>query len=101
MELKKYLDDSHYFSGKASDIIRHLGFVGIALGIAVFNLEEIELFRGDIAAWLLLAFGFTYFVWGVHRAIRHRRHEHWHEHGNQDGHSHYHSHTTISISIFN
>ncbi len=46
-----------------------LGFVGIAFGIAVFNLEVIESFRGGVAAWLLLIFGFTYFIWGVRRAI--------------------------------
>ena len=47
-----------------------LGFVGIAIGAAVFKLEAIESHRGDIAAWLLLVFGFTYFIWGLHRAYR-------------------------------
>jgi sulfite exporter TauE/SafE len=37
-----------------------LGFIGIALGMAVFKLEAIETFRGDIAAWMLIAFGFAY-----------------------------------------
>ena len=69
-----------------------LGFIGIALGIAVFKLEAIESFRGEIAAWLLIIFGFTYFVWGIHRAIRSRRHEHSHLHENQATHSHLHTH---------
>lgn len=69
-----------------------LGFIGIALGIAVFKLEAIESFRGEIAAWLLLAFGFTYFIWGVHRALRSRPHEHLHLHNGQETHSHPHTH---------
>lgn len=69
-----------------------LGFIGIALGIAVFKLEAIESFRGEIAAWLLIAFGFTYCIWGLHLAIRSRRHEHSHIHDNQAVHSHPHQH---------
>ena len=69
-----------------------LGFVGIALGVAVFKLEAIEAFRGDIAAWLLLIFGFTYFVWGLNRAIRNRPHRHLHEHHEEESHEHIHAH---------
>jgi sulfite exporter TauE/SafE len=69
-----------------------LGFIGIALGIAVFKLKAIEAFRGDIAAWFLIAFGFTYLVWGLHRAFRSKTHQHMHEHENQESHSHVHNH---------
>lgn len=69
-----------------------LGFVGIAVGIAVFKLEIIEAFRGEIAAWLLIAFGFTYLIWGIHRAICHKPHEHSHVHENGAVHSHSHQH---------
>ncbi len=69
-----------------------LGFIGIALGLAVFKLEAIESFRGEIAAWLLIALGFTYFVWGMHRAIRSRPHEHVHLHEDREPHSHSHKH---------
>ncbi len=69
-----------------------LGFLGVSLGLALFSLEAIESFRGSVAAWLLLIFGFTYFVWGVHRAVRARRHEHSHVHASQETHSHVHSH---------
>ena len=55
-----------------------LGFIGIALGIAVFKLEAIESFRGELAAWILIAFGFTYFIWGIHRAVRNQSHTHIH-----------------------
>ena len=45
-----------------------LGFLGIALGIAVTRLEGVESFRGGLAAWLLIAFGLAYFVRGMRRA---------------------------------
>ncbi len=69
-----------------------LGFIGVALGIAVFRLEAFESFRGELAAWLLLAFGFTYFIWGIHRAIRKRPHEHPHLHEGESAHLHLHGH---------
>ena len=70
-----------------------LGFIGIFLGVAVFKLEAVESFRGELAAWLLIAFGITYFVWGIHRAIRSRPHEHLHLHENSNDHIHSHVHT--------
>ena len=57
-----------------------LGFVGIALGIAVGKLEGVESARGEVAAWLLIGFGFAYFLWGVRRAWRGRAHTHSHLH---------------------
>ena len=69
-----------------------LGFIGIALGIAVFRLEVFESFRGELAAWLLIAFGFAYFIWGLRRAIRHRTHEHLHVHESGKPHLHPHKH---------
>jgi sulfite exporter TauE/SafE len=76
-----------------------LGFVGIALGVAVFNLEAIESFRGEVAAWLLLGFGFAYFVWGVRRAIRRRPHDHVHGHANGSAHLHTHAHAAAHTHI--
>jgi len=70
-----------------------LGLIGIFIGVALLRLEIIESVRGDIAAWLLMAFGFAYFVWGVHRAIRNRSHEHSHVHDGGVAHSHLHGHT--------
>jgi sulfite exporter TauE/SafE len=57
-----------------------LGFIGIALGITLFKLKTIESIRGELAGWLLLAFGFTYFIWGLRGAIRNRSHQHFHQH---------------------
>ncbi len=81
-----------------------LGFVGIALGLAVSRLEGFEAFRGRTAGWLLLGFGIAYFLWGVRRAIRNKPHVHSHlhaaagaavDHVHADGggdHTHPHSH---------
>ena len=70
-----------------------LGFVGIILGIAVFKLEVVEASRGDLASWLLISFGFAYFIWGIHTAIRNKPHQHLHLHEEGDEHLHVHGHT--------
>ncbi len=57
-----------------------LGFIGIALGIAVSQLESVESARGNIASWLLIGFGLAYSIWGLRRALRSRPHEHPHFH---------------------
>jgi sulfite exporter TauE/SafE len=69
-----------------------LGFIGVALGIAVFRLEAVESFRGGVAAWLLIGFGFAYFIWGLHRAIKKKPHKHLHYHSEGGEHEHPHSH---------
>lgn len=69
-----------------------LGLIGISLGIAVFKLEAIESFRGELAAWFLLIFGFTYFLWGLREAIRNKPHSHLHVHDEGDLHEHSHGH---------
>lgn len=76
-----------------------LGFIGIGFGIALFKLESIESFRGEISAWLLIIFGFTYLVWGLRKAIRGRPHSHLHLHENGETHSHTHEHTGEHIHI--
>jgi len=57
-----------------------LGFLGIALGIAVARLEGVESTRGSIASWLLIGFGLAYFVWGMRRAWKDKPHQHPHLH---------------------
>lgn len=69
-----------------------LGFIGIALGVAVGKLETIEAVRGDLAAWALIAFGLVYAVWGVKRAMRHSPQTHTHLIGELAGVTHTHSH---------
>ena len=69
-----------------------IGGVGIGLGVAVARLEVVEAVRGNIAAWVLIAFGLVYTVWGVRRATRNRPHTHAHAHENGDERDHEHSH---------
>ena len=69
-----------------------LGIVGVALGLAVTRLESVESLRGGIAAWLFIAFGLVYFVWGLRRAIKNRPHRHAHVHEDQTAHLHEHGH---------
>ena len=69
-----------------------LGFLGIALGIAVARLEGLESFRGGLAAWLLISFGFAYFIWGLHRALKRKPHTHLHLHSGKEEHEHSHRH---------
>ena len=67
-----------------------LGFLGIALGIAVSRLEGVESARGTIAAWLLIGFGLAYFIWGMRRAWRGKPHVHAHLHDHEDAQLHPH-----------
>lgn len=76
-----------------------LGFVGLGFGIALFKLEKIEAIRGDLAMWLLLTFGFLYFIWGIFHAIRNKPHTHFHSHENGELHSHTHQHSHEHIHI--
>jgi len=69
-----------------------IGFAGIALGIAIFRIEGIESFRGSLAAWLLIGFGFAYFIWGLQRAIKNKPHRHRHLHVDGEEHEHLHTH---------
>ena len=78
-----------------------LGIIGIALGIAVANLEIVESTRGELAAWMLIAFGLVYFVWGIRRAIRNKPHHHKHMHEDGMMHSHEHKHSDEHLHIHN
>jgi ABC-type nickel/cobalt efflux system permease component RcnA len=69
-----------------------LGLLGILFGVAVLKLEHLEAVRGDIAGWLLIAFGLLYFLWGLRRAIRNRPHTHLHAHVDGTAHAHEHTH---------
>jgi len=69
-----------------------LGLIGVSMGLAVKKLELIESARGNLAAWLLIAFGLAYLVWGLRRAYRSQPHMHTHVHTGQTAHTHRHSH---------
>ena len=74
----------------ASSIV--LGMIGVSMGLAVKKLEIIESSRGNIAAWLLIAFGLAYLVWGLRRAYKNKPHMHTHIHTGASGHEHQHGH---------
>ena len=76
-----------------------LGLIGIAFGVAVFKLEEIDRFRGNLAGWLLIAFGLTYFAWGVRRAVRNQPHSHFHAHADGVIHAHEHTHHADHVHV--
>lgn len=69
-----------------------LGFIGIALGVALTSLVAVESFRGNLAAWALIAFGLVYFVWGLRRASKNKPHQHLHVHADGQPHTHEHVH---------
>lgn len=69
-----------------------LGFIGVVLGIAVFKLDKFESIQSVFYGWLLITFGFVYFVWGLHKAIRLKPHEHLHLHKEGEPHAHLHRH---------
>ncbi|MBN2562738.1 MAG: hypothetical protein JXQ75_17585 [Phycisphaerae bacterium] len=76
-----------------------LGFVGIAFGLSLFKLETFEGVRGDLAGWLLVAFGAVYFVWGLRRAARNKPHIHLHGHANGTLHVHEHVHKADHLHV--
>jgi len=69
-----------------------LGLVGIAVGISVNKLVAVESFRGNIAAWLFIAFGLVYMIISVRNLYRNRRHTHSHFHVSKGIHTHDHDH---------
>lgn len=69
-----------------------IGSIGLILGTLVFELQALESFRGDTAAWLLIGFGLAYLVWGVVTAVRDIPHTHLHSHVDGTVHSHLHQH---------
>ncbi len=70
-----------------------LGTIGILFGLALNHLQIIESLRGDIAAYLLIAFGLVYGVWGLRRAFKNQSHTHLHFHKDGSVHAHPHQHT--------
>ncbi len=69
-----------------------LGLLGVMVGVAVERLEYFESARGNWAAWALIAFGATYAVYGMFRAVKNRPHTHLHVHSDGAMHTHEHTH---------
>jgi len=69
-----------------------LGLIGIAAGISLSKLEFFESFRGNIAAWLLVAFGLVYMLISLRLLYRKKKHAHAHHHTDGTDHEHEHNH---------
>ena len=76
-----------------------LGLIGISFGIALSKIEVFESVRGNIAGYMILIFGFTYFVWGMFKAVKNKPHSHVHFHQNGLKHEHDHKHETEHIHM--
>lgn len=74
----------------ASSVV--LGLIGIAVGVSVSKLVSVESFRGNIAAWLFIAFGLVYMIISIRNLLRNRKHVHSHFHSDGNKHEHEHSH---------
>lgn len=70
-----------------------IAVAGVMLGKSILSIKAIESFRGNIAGWLLLIFGFTYLVYGIFSAIKNKPHVHVHAHDDGSLHTHTHTHT--------
>jgi len=69
-----------------------LGIIGIAVGISVTKIVSVETFRGNIAAWLFIAFGLVYMIISIRSLLRKRKHSHPHFHYDSGEHLHEHDH---------
>jgi nickel/cobalt exporter len=69
-----------------------LGLIGIAVGISVTKLVAVESFRGNIAAWLFIAFGLVYMIISIRNLLKKKKHTHSHHHFDGENHLHEHDH---------
>ncbi|MCY1721117.1 sulfite exporter TauE/SafE family protein [Prolixibacteraceae bacterium Z1-6] len=76
-----------------------IGLIGVLSGFAIESLEIIESFRGTVAAWLLIAFGLVYTIYGLRKAYTNQTHEHAHVHTDGTVHTHQHVHKKEHVHI--
>lgn len=69
-----------------------LGLIGVAFGLGIHKLENLEAGRGGLVGWLFIAFGLVYFIWGVRQAVLNKPHSHLHLHKDDESHEHFHEH---------
>lgn len=55
-----------------------LAVFGVLFGFGLERVRLIEEFRGNLAAWAMIAFGLVYLAWGLNKAVRHPRPGHAH-----------------------
>lgn len=78
-----------------------LGTIGVAFGIGLHKLEFFEGFRGNLAAWAFIIFGFAYMLWAIYRLYVNKPHKHKHLHKDGSLHVHEHTHTTEHNHVHN
>lgn len=76
-----------------------LGLLGVFFGWSLHRIELFDSSRGNIAAWLLIAFGAGYLVWGLFRAYQDKPHLHWHRHMDGKVHKHVHVHSGEHVHV--
>ena len=76
-----------------------LGALGIAAGLALESMGWIQEIRGELAAWLLIAFGTAYAAWASVRHLRGKPHEHAHAHADGTVHTHEHDHLKEHLHV--
>jgi len=65
-----------------------LGFAGVALSAGVTSLVDIEDKRGTVAAYVLIAFGLIYTIYGIKKALKNKTHTHTEQDGQTIIHTH-------------
>lgn len=53
-----------------------LGVAGVAMGISLTKLEQIESSRSELVGWLMIAFGLVYTLYGAYKFLHHTGHHH-------------------------
>jgi nickel/cobalt transporter (NicO) family protein len=76
-----------------------LAMICIWFGSMLTEIEWLEGFRGNLAGWLLIAFGFVYMVWGIKWIFKHKEHNHSHIHEDGKLHEHQHAHVTTHAHV--
>ena len=66
-----------------------IGFVGIALGYGIAQIEGVDSVRGSLAGWAFFTFGLAYMTWGIFKAVKNKPHSH--SHGDGIAHVHIHN----------
>jgi len=69
-----------------------IGLLGIAFGWSLSSLTGFEWQRGQLAGWMLIAFGIAYLIYAIRYSIKNKPHEHVHFHPDEGFHQHEHNH---------
>lgn len=72
----------------ASSVV--VALAAVVFGFGLERVELIEEFRGNLAAWAMIAFGAVYLAWGLNRAFRRHAAAQAHAHAGGEVHAHTH-----------